>query len=64
MGGGLLKMPDWLSHIIIGLIFAELFNINKKGLVVLGSLLPDFIVKINLPPFLFFLMTLPRVIGG
>ena len=53
MGGGLLKMPDWLSHIIIGLIFAELFNINKKGLVVLGSLLPDFIVKINLLPAFF-----------
>jgi len=41
-------MPDWLSHIIIGLIVAELFNIDKKGLVVLGSLLPDFVVKINL----------------
>lgn len=41
-------MPDWLSHIIIGLIVAEILSINKKGLVVLGSLLPDFIVKINL----------------
>lgn len=41
-------MPDWLSHIIIGLLVAEIFNIDKKGLVVLGSLLPDFVVKINL----------------
>lgn len=41
-------MPDWLSHILIGLTVAELFNIDKKGLVVLGSLLPDFIVKVNL----------------
>jgi len=43
-------MPDWLSHIIIGLLVAEVFNIDKKGLVVLGSLLPDFVVKINLLP--------------
>lgn len=41
-------MPDWISHILIGLAAAELFSIDKKGLVVLGSLLPDFVVKINL----------------
>lgn len=41
-------MPDWLSHILVGLIVAELFNINKKSLVVLGSLLPDFVVKTSL----------------
>jgi len=46
-------MPDWLSHIIIGLLVAEVFNIDKKGLVVLGSLLPDFVVKINLLPAFF-----------
>jgi len=46
-------MPDWLSHIIIGLLAAEIFNIDKKGLVVLGSLLPDFVVKINLLPAFF-----------
>ena len=46
-------MPDWLSHILIGLIFTELFNIDKKGLVLLGSLLPDFLVKINLLPLFF-----------
>jgi hypothetical protein len=44
-------MPDWISHILIGLIFAELFNIKKKGLVVLGSLLPDFLAKIYLLSF-------------
>ena len=41
-------MPDWISHILIGLIVCGIFKIRKKGLVVLGSLLPDFIVKINL----------------
>ena len=46
-------MPDWISHILIGLIVAEVFNIDKKGLVVLGSLMPDFIVKINLLPAFF-----------
>lgn len=38
-------MPDWLSHILIGLIFAELLNVDKKSLLVLGSLLPDFLSK-------------------
>lgn len=46
-------MPDWLSHILIGLIAAEILNIDKKSLVVLGSLIPDFIVKINLLPAFF-----------
>lgn len=44
-------MPDWLSHILIGLIVAELLNIEKKSLIVLGSLLPDFIVKVYLLSF-------------
>lgn len=46
-------MPDWITHILIGLIVAELFNIKKKSLVVLGSLLPDFISKIYLLSFFF-----------
>lgn len=46
-------MPDWLSHILIGLVVAELLNIDKKSLVVLGSLLPDFITKIYLFSFFF-----------
>ncbi len=41
-------MPDWIAHIIIGLIVAELFNIKKKSLVVLGSVLPDILVKLEL----------------
>ncbi|MDP6547557.1 MAG: metal-dependent hydrolase [Candidatus Woesearchaeota archaeon] len=52
-------MPDWLSHILIGLILSEALGIKKKSLVVLGSLLPDFIVKfylfsyfIHIPPYI------------
>jgi len=41
-------MPDWLSHLLIGLILADLFNIKKKSLVVLGALAPDFLSKIFL----------------
>ena len=39
-------MPDWISHILIALIIVELFNIKYKGLVALGSVLPDFFFKI------------------
>lgn len=46
-------MPDWISHIFIGLIFAELVNIEKKSLVVLGSLLPDFVIKIYVISFFY-----------
>lgn len=38
-------MPDWISHILLGLIIAEVFNVRKKSLVVLGSILPDIILK-------------------
>lgn len=41
-------MPDWMSHILIGLIFCELFNIRKKSLVLLGALMPDLIAKLFL----------------
>lgn len=44
-------MPDWISHILIGLIIAELFNVEKKSLVLLGSLLPDLVVKVYLLSF-------------
>lgn len=40
-------MPDWISHILIGLIIAELFKIKPRSLVVLGSILPDFFFKIS-----------------
>lgn len=46
-------MPDWMSHLLIGLIVAELFNIEKKSLVLLGTLMPDLISKIFLLFFLF-----------
>lgn len=38
-------MPDWMSHLLIGLIFCELFNVRKKSLVLLGTLMPDLISK-------------------
>jgi|TARA_B100001971_G_scaffold204072_1_gene219817 hypothetical protein len=46
-------MPDWMSHIIIGLILAKLFNIRKKSLVVLGTLMPDILAKVQLIYFYF-----------
>lgn len=46
-------MPDWMSHLIIGLILAEVFNIRKKSLVVLGTLAPDILSKIQLIYFYF-----------
>lgn len=54
-------MPDLMSHLLIGLILAELFNIKKKSIVVMGALLPDLLSKIHLiyyyfgiSPFIFF----------
>lgn len=41
-------MPDWITHILIGLIIAEIFNIKRKSLVVIGSILPDVLVKLEL----------------
>ena len=46
-------MPDWMSHLLIGLILAELFNIRKKSLVVLGALAPDVVAKLQLIYFYF-----------
>ncbi len=40
-------MPDWISHILIALIIAELFNLKPKSLVVVGAILPDFFFKIT-----------------
>lgn len=44
-------MPDWLSHLVVGLIIAELFNVRKKSLVLLGALLPDVLTKLSLAFF-------------
>ena len=41
-------MPDLMSHLLIGLILAELFNIKKKSIVVMGALAPDLLAKIHL----------------
>ncbi len=41
-------MPDWMSHLLISLIVAELFNIEKKSLVLLGALIPDLLSKVFL----------------
>ncbi|MBS3101584.1 metal-dependent hydrolase [Candidatus Woesearchaeota archaeon] len=41
-------MPDLMSHLIIGLILAELFNVKKKSIVILGALTPDLLSKMNL----------------
>src|SRR3989344_4861936 len=42
-------MPDWLTHIVIALIFAEIINTEKKSLVILGRFHT---------PFMTFLVTL------
>lgn len=44
-------MPDLITHVLIGLIVCELFNIRRKSLVVLGSVLPDLILKTSLLGF-------------
>ena len=38
-------MPDLMSHLLIAVILAEVFNIKKKSLVILGALLPDLLSK-------------------
>ncbi len=53
-------MPDWVSHLLIGLIFVELFNIRKKSLVLLGALMPDLISKLFL---LFFYLGFRNIVG-
>ncbi len=39
-------MPDWLTHVVIALVFAEIFNVRKKSVVLLGAILPDFLPKL------------------
>jgi hypothetical protein len=41
-------MPDLLTHILIAWTLAELFNIQKKSIVILGAILPDIIYKISI----------------
>jgi len=44
-------MPDLMSHLLIGLILAEMLNVKKKSIVVLGALVPDILAKIHLAYF-------------
>lgn len=41
-------MPDWFTHVLIGLIIAETFNVRKKSLVLIGTVLPDILPKLVL----------------
>lgn len=41
-------MPDWLTHLVIGLVLIEIFNVEKKSLILLGAILPDLIPKLVL----------------
>ena len=52
-------MPDWMSHLIIGLIIAELFSIRKKSLVIFGALVPDILSKIHLA---YFYLGIPEIV--
>ena len=53
-------MPDLLSHLIIALILAELFNIKKKSLVVMGALATDVLSKFFL---IYVYFNLPTIIS-
>jgi len=53
-------MPDWISHILIVLIIAQVFNVRNRGLLVLGALLPDVLGKAKL--FNFFFDSTPPII--
>ena len=46
-------MPDLLSHILFILIVCELINFRKKGLLLVGAILPDVITKLVLIGFIF-----------
>ena len=41
-------MPDWVTHIVLGLIAAEFLHIPKKSVVLAGALLPDLLPKLVL----------------
>ena len=45
-------MPDWISHLLFGLIICHLFGIKKRSLVLLGSILPDLVGKIKMLNYL------------
>ncbi len=41
-------MPDWFTHVLIGLIIAEVFNVRKKSLILIGAIIPDILPKLVL----------------
>lgn len=41
-------MPEWFTHVALGLLLAEVFNVKKKSIVILGAILPDILVKLTL----------------
>ena len=41
-------MPDWFTHVLIGLIIAEVFSVRKKSLVLIGTIIPDILPKLVL----------------
>lgn len=41
-------MPDWVTHIVIALLFAEAFDVPKKSIVLFGAILPDIFPKLVL----------------
>jgi len=51
-------MPDLMSHLLIGLILAELFSVRKKSLVVLGAISPDVLSHLDI---MYTYLDLPRI---
>ena len=41
-------MPDWFTHVLIGLIIAETLNVRKKSLILIGTIIPDILPKLVL----------------
>lgn len=41
-------MPDWVTHVVIGLLLTELLPVKKKSLLLLGTILPDILPKLAL----------------
>lgn len=53
-------MPDLMSHLIIGLILAELFSVRKKSLVVLGAISPDVLSHLDI---MYTYFDVPRILN-
>ena len=45
-------MPDLISHVLLGLILAYIFNIKPRSIVVLGAILPDTLGKLKMINYL------------